>query len=213
RPIAPPSLCAIGLNLDSTGITAMINSGSTPITLPSRYAVPTSSRVASWEMRYLLAIALATASISGSADAAGRCQCPWPTSLRGEPGMVAGGCAGPPATIPPSRADDAETTATSTTTSMAKTPAGAPPDRADRLRIAVLRAAQGNLFGIENLRVLVPTDDRDASRSPPSGRPAGVTLLQSGPPCPRRRSFAGAPKAGTFPHIGPHAARAGRARA
>src|SRR5436309_5556203 len=104
--------------------------------------------------------------------------------------MVPGGCARPPATIPPSRADDAETTATSTTTSMAKTPAGAPPDCANRLRIAVLRAAEGKLFGIENLRMLFPTDDRDASRSPPPGRPAGVTLLQSG--LPRRRPFVGA---------------------
>jgi len=46
--------------------------------------------------------------------------------------------------------------------------------------------------------MLFPTDDRDASRSPPPARPAGVTLLQS-----PLQIFAGAPKASTFPRIGP----------
>src|SRR6266568_9226683 len=213
RPIAPPSLCAIGLNLDSTAITAMINSGSTPITLPSRYAVPTSSRVASSEMRYLLATALATASISRSADAAERCPLPSFALSCGESDMIAAR-AGPWATMPSSRADDdAETIATSTTTSMANTPAGAPPDRANRLRIAVLRAAQGNLFGIENLRVLVPTDDRDASRSPPSGRPAGGYAASVRASLPPPQIFRGRTEGRHFPAYRAHAARAGRARA
>src|SRR5437764_29804 len=157
RPIAPPSLCAIGLNLDSTAITAMINSGSTPITLPSRYAVPTSSRVASSEMRYLLATALATASISRSAGATERCQVRSGALLRGETAMIAAADAGSLATTPSSRADDVETMATSTTANMANmanTPAGAPRDFANRLRIAVLSPAEGKLFGIENLWML-----------------------------------------------------------
>src|SRR5437660_1778018 len=153
KPIAPPSLCAIGLNLDSMAITAMINSGSTPITLPSRYAVPTSSRVASSEMRYLLARALANASISWSADAAGRCQLRSGALLRGESGMIAAAGAGL-VTIRSSRAGDAETIATSRTASIANTPASEGADFANRLQLAVLRPAEGKPFGIENLRML-----------------------------------------------------------
>src|SRR6266545_4771355 len=132
-------------------------------------------------MRYLFAMALVTASISRSADPAGRCQSRSSACFCGESGMVAAACAGRLATIPSSRADEAETIVTSTTASMANTAAGARCDFANRLRTAVLRPAKGKRFGIENLRMLFPASDRDAMRVASrhqGGRP-GVTLLQS----------------------------------
>jgi hypothetical protein len=59
------SLSAIGLNRDSTAITAMIRSGIEPIRVPSRYAVATRLRVASIETAYRFASEAASASISG----------------------------------------------------------------------------------------------------------------------------------------------------
>ncbi|OLC70278.1 MAG: hypothetical protein AUH79_00245 [Betaproteobacteria bacterium 13_1_40CM_4_64_4] len=129
-------------------------------------------------MRYLLATALATASISRSADAAGRCQLRSGALLRGESGMIAAAGAGL-ATIRSSRAGDAEIIATSTTASIANTPAGARADFANRLQIAVLRPAEGKLFGIENLRMLsrrATALQRESLAAGVAGR--GITLLK-----------------------------------
>src|SRR6266540_1030 len=154
-------------------------------------------------MRYLFAMALVTASISRSADPAGRCQSRSSACFCGESGMVAAACAGRLATIPSSRADEAETIVTSTTASMANTAAGARCDFANRLRTAVLRPAKGKRFDIENLRMLFPASDRDAMRVASrhqGGRP-GVTLLESALFLPGANPLMGAPKAATFPRM------------
>src|SRR5207249_7350311 len=82
-------------------------------------------------------------------------------------------------TIRSSRAGDAETMATSTTASIANTPAGARADFANRLQIAVLRPAEGKLFGIENLRMLsrrATAPQRESLAAGVAGR--GITLLK-----------------------------------
>jgi len=54
--------------------------------------------------------------------------------------------------------------------------------------------------------MLFPTDDCDASRSPPPGRPAGATLLQSGLLAPAQ-IFRGRTEGKHFPAYRAHAAR------
>ncbi|TMH63001.1 MAG: hypothetical protein E6H55_06865 [Betaproteobacteria bacterium] len=96
--------------------------------------------------------------------------------------MIAAADAGSLATTPSSRADDVETMATSTTANMANmanTPAGAPRDFANRLRIAVLSPAEGKLFGIENLRMLSRRATALQRESLAAGMAGpGITLLK-----------------------------------